>query len=576
LIRLINLDVFCIHNAWLCSCSSISNMPSVDFHRDGSLLVAVDSQGAILQVDVLGGKVLKRFRCTNHPFGLCRYTHHDQAVLLCATSASAAAASAGGVALPSSCSSSPNCDIHYLSLYDNSYLRHFKGHSGEVTSLVMSPCSDDFASASIDRSVLLWNLKTQAPVARLPLPPAPTTATTTSSSVSNNNETKNEPLSSSSESVQVAYDPTGKVLAAAYAIDNPNTTSSSGGGDRGSLKVIKLFDAKNYSTGPFDTFTLDFATLRAFLVSQRQEQEKERQGAGGAGNGAGEDNAGGGEDDVGAWADAFASKSEWCGLNFSPGDGDFLLVSTSTAMLLLLDAFNGKLVRAYFPPPSSASSLSSLASSSSSSSSSPSSSSSLSSSSSSEGVNGDAASGVGSGSSGGVADENFCGTAAAFTPDGKQVVAGTAAGEVVFWAVPEPPKDDEDDDDNSVGGDGESAAVASVAANAINMFGLSSSVIQPVKRLKGKHASRVNCVACSPVLECMVSGCSALALWTAPDAAILAATAAAGADAAAATSGEGGVGGVVVAGGSDSAAAPPPPPAEGGGDGQPSLAMSDE
>jgi COMPASS component SWD2 len=52
--------------------------------------------------------------------------------------------------------------LRYLSLHDNRYLRYFKGHRDRVVSLAMSPADDSFISASLDNTVRLWDLRTNA------------------------------------------------------------------------------------------------------------------------------------------------------------------------------------------------------------------------------------------------------------------------------------------------------------------------------------------------------------------------------------------------------------------------------
>jgi COMPASS component SWD2 len=54
-------------------------------------------------------------------------------------------------------------------MYDNKYLRYFRGHSEKVVSLSMSPTDDYFLSASMDRTVCLWNLNSSFPIAKLKL-----------------------------------------------------------------------------------------------------------------------------------------------------------------------------------------------------------------------------------------------------------------------------------------------------------------------------------------------------------------------------------------------------------------------
>ena len=50
--------------------------------------------------------------------------------------------------------------IRYHSFHDNRYLQYFKGHTRRVTSLEMSPVSDQFLSAAADDTVRVWDLRT--------------------------------------------------------------------------------------------------------------------------------------------------------------------------------------------------------------------------------------------------------------------------------------------------------------------------------------------------------------------------------------------------------------------------------
>jgi COMPASS component SWD2 len=48
-------------------------------------------------------------------------------------------------------------DIRYMSTHDNSFIRYFKGHEGNVTCLAMNPGADTFLSCSEDNSVRVWD-----------------------------------------------------------------------------------------------------------------------------------------------------------------------------------------------------------------------------------------------------------------------------------------------------------------------------------------------------------------------------------------------------------------------------------
>ena len=49
-------------------------------------------------------------------------------------------------------------------MYDNSYLRYFKGHRDRVLSISMCPAADTFISSSLDATVRLWDLSINAHV----------------------------------------------------------------------------------------------------------------------------------------------------------------------------------------------------------------------------------------------------------------------------------------------------------------------------------------------------------------------------------------------------------------------------
>lgn len=106
-------------------------------------------------------------------------------------------------------------NICYLSVHDNKILRDFEGHSGVVNSISMSPVDDTFLSSSIDGTVRLWDCgKSGKSVGELKLP-----------------EAVEAPLA--------AFDSTGLVFGVSAAMAN------------GEGYHINLFDARNYSVGPF-------------------------------------------------------------------------------------------------------------------------------------------------------------------------------------------------------------------------------------------------------------------------------------------------------------------------------------
>ncbi|XP_057812574.2 protein ANTHESIS POMOTING FACTOR 1 isoform X2 [Cryptomeria japonica] len=102
--------------------------------------------------------------------------------------------------------------LRHLSLMDNKYLRYFKGHHDRVVSLCMSPKSETFMSGSLDRTVLLWDLRTDKCQGLIRVRGRPA----------------------------VAYDEQGLV----FAISNE-------------AGFIKMFDIRLYDKGPFETFLVE-------------------------------------------------------------------------------------------------------------------------------------------------------------------------------------------------------------------------------------------------------------------------------------------------------------------------------
>ncbi|KAJ3329516.1 WD repeat-containing protein 82 [Blyttiomyces sp. JEL0837] len=141
--------------------------------------------------------------------------------------------------------------IRYLSFHDNKFIRYFKGHTARVTALEMCPQDDQFLSASQDGTVRLWDLRSPNGVGMI----------------------------YAGEHPCIAFDPTGLVFAV-------GTKSGE----------VRMFDLKNYSPGPFATFTI----------------------TGGTG--------------------------EWSSMKFN-NDGKCLLISTKGQSHIIIDSYNGNTVQ---------------------------------------------------------------------------------------------------------------------------------------------------------------------------------------------------------------------------------------
>ncbi|XP_061147427.1 uncharacterized protein LOC133162319 isoform X4 [Syngnathus typhle] len=99
--------------------------------------------------------------------------------------------------------------IRYLSLTNNNFITYFSGHTAKVTALSMSPVDRMFISASLDKTILIWDLRTPH--------------------VQGRTDPLDRPLCS--------YDPEGVIFGA--GVDS---------------KSIKLYDVRAFAKGPFKSF----------------------------------------------------------------------------------------------------------------------------------------------------------------------------------------------------------------------------------------------------------------------------------------------------------------------------------
>lgn len=63
--------------------------------------------------------------------------------------------------------------IRYQSLHDNKYIRYFPGHTKRVVCLCMSPVDDSFLSGSLDKTIRLWDLRSQSCQGLMQMPGRP-------------------------------------------------------------------------------------------------------------------------------------------------------------------------------------------------------------------------------------------------------------------------------------------------------------------------------------------------------------------------------------------------------------------
>lgn len=235
----------------------------LDFHKDGRFLVSSTRDSSLHLVDSLAGTEKKKLFTRTHGSGDVKFTHHESCVIMTSDQSKGR----------------KDCEVRYLCMYDNRYLRHFRSHKAPVTSICMSPVEDNFLSAGADKAVCVWNFATPGgPVAKFQLP----------SHVSN---------------PTVQYDGTGLVFGV-MAQD-----------ERTKLHNIKLFDARAFDKGPFQEIVPLSPMMKSAIakaVPTLNDQGITR-----------------------------LLQVPWTSFDFSP-DGLHLLVNTQSDLMFVLDGFTPK------------------------------------------------------------------------------------------------------------------------------------------------------------------------------------------------------------------------------------------
>lgn len=171
---------------------------SLDFHRSADLLATAAADDKIIVYDIAEGRQLATVPSNKYGCAQVTWTHAPNQVIFASNKGDDHAVrhlviGQGGAGRGSQ------------------FKNYFKGHSGRVTTLAMSPKADCFISAGQDKEVRLWDLRTPQCQAILHAPAHPT----------------------------VAFDQQGLVFA--VGLDNG---------------VIKLYDPAHYEQGPFETFVV--------------------------------------------------------------------------------------------------------------------------------------------------------------------------------------------------------------------------------------------------------------------------------------------------------------------------------
>ncbi|OQR81900.1 hypothetical protein THRCLA_11303 [Thraustotheca clavata] len=234
-------------------------MTAIDFHRSGNVCVTARSDGTINAINCISGTSFKSILTKKYGVELLRTTHHPDCLIW------------------SSQNDSNDHSIRYHSLFDNKFLRFFSGHTAKVTSLMMHPTADEFLTTSLDGTFRIWDIRSP--------------------------ESRGE----------LKCGEAGRTLCAAYDTDGLVFGVYTGDG------IVRMYDARNFTDGPFAKFPLNDETITVALRPILQQRK-------------------------------FSGKLDVLSLNFSP-DQQHLLLSTNAGLLIQLDAFEGKLKRIFASHP---------------------------------------------------------------------------------------------------------------------------------------------------------------------------------------------------------------------------------
>lgn len=176
----------------------------LDFSIDGDFLLSSGNDGRLCLYSTTQNSLQRVTKCDAHGISLAKFTHDPLSVIVASPTDHA---------------------IRYLSLHDKKYLRAYRAHTDKVVTLAMSPKEDMFATAAMDDTARLWDLR-------------------------HSNCQGVLRFEAGGQRPAIAFDPKGLVVAAAIP-------SSSGG-------LVKLYDIRGYDKGPFMTFSPDLGGPKSF------------------------------------------------------------------------------------------------------------------------------------------------------------------------------------------------------------------------------------------------------------------------------------------------------------------------
>lgn len=173
-------------------CVTTERINAIDFSPNGETLISSDNNEQIIFYDCDRSDQLKTINVRKYGVDLVRYTRDTNHFIHTSTKI--------------------DHSIRHMNMDMVTYLEYYRGHTDRVVSLCMSPNDEKFLSGSLDRTLRLWDLRS--------------------------NECKG--IMNVSGRPIAAFDPEGRTFAVGI-----NSAS------------VKLYDIRKYEVGPFVTFKMD-------------------------------------------------------------------------------------------------------------------------------------------------------------------------------------------------------------------------------------------------------------------------------------------------------------------------------
>jgi COMPASS component SWD2 len=134
------------------------SISSLDFTVDGKFLLSSADDDTVCIYDCEKAERTKLLSCKKYGVGKAKFVH------------------SGNLSAIVTSRNDFDYSLRYWDLYENKFVRYFKGHISDVSTLDVHPYDDLFISSSSDKTSLLWDIRKEKPAARIPSRHTPASA----------------------------------------------------------------------------------------------------------------------------------------------------------------------------------------------------------------------------------------------------------------------------------------------------------------------------------------------------------------------------------------------------------------